>query len=125
MRHTKQVILMRADLKMRKGKIAAQAGHASMAFLTKQLEGDNTNLVITDEDREWLNNSFTKICLQVNSEEELDEFYFKALDAGLMVHLVTDNGRTEFGGIPTKTCLAIGPHYSEKIDEITSELKLY
>jgi len=39
-------------------------------------------------------------------------------------HVITDNGKTEFGGIPTKTCLALGPDLSEKIDEVTGDLKL-
>ena len=45
--------------------------------------------------------------------------------AGLTVSLITDAGATEFGGVPTNTCLAIGPHQAEKIDKITSHLKLY
>lgn len=48
----------------------------------------------------------------------------KAIDAGLEVHLMTDSGKTEFHREPTRTCLAIGPNESEKIDEITGELQL-
>lgn len=74
--------------------------------------------------KDWMENSFTKICVGVSSEAELDEIFKKAEDSGLTVHMVVDNGLTEFNGVKTKTCLAIGPHYSEKIDVITGHLKL-
>ena len=48
-----------------------------------------------------------------------------AKEKKLEVHLVTDAGLTEFNGVPTKTCIAIGPNYSEKIDEVTGHLKPY
>jgi PTH2 family peptidyl-tRNA hydrolase len=100
---------------MRKGKIASQCCHASMAFLTKHLDwgssGDGfvfhtTNYINTErcmEIKHWLENSFKKIVCYVNSEEELAELHQKALDAGLMSHLIEDNGATEFNGVKTKT----------------------
>ncbi len=126
---TKQVIVMRKDLKMRRGKEMAQASHASMAFLTRNgmIDSDkflNIQMTNLKEAQEWMENSFTKICVGVGSEAELDEIYQKAKEAGLTVHMVVDSGLTEFNGIKTKTCLAIGPHYSEKIDAITGQLKL-
>ena len=137
---TKQIIVMRTDLNMRKGKMIAQGSHASMAFLTRNANIDMEGYVLPKSDdatfvqsfnfnfakeaKEWMENSFTKICVGVNSEAELDEIYNKAKEAGLTVHMVVDSGRTEFNGVPTKTCLAIGPHYSEKIDAITGNLKL-
>lgn len=135
MKPTKQVIVMRTDLNMRKGKMIAQGSHASMAFLTRSggffqssLEDHrafhNEQMTNLEEAEEWMKNSFTKICLQVGSEAELDELYNKAQEAGLTVHLIIDNGLTEFNGVKTKTCLCIGPHYSEKIDPITSHLRL-
>jgi PTH2 family peptidyl-tRNA hydrolase len=137
---TKQVIVMRTDLNMRKGKMVAQGSHASMAFLTRHADVDmegyvlpksndatftkSLNFDFAKEVDEWMQNSFTKICVGVKSEEELDEIYNRAKEAGLTVHMVVDSGLTEFNGVPTKTCLAIGPHYSEKIDAITGQLKL-
>lgn len=119
-KETKQVIVIRKDLKMRRGKEIAQGSHASMSFLTKNLNKNLTNV-----QKEWMNDSFRKICVIVNSEEELLDIYKKALSYNLEVHLITDSGFTEFNGVPTKTCLAIGPDYSEKIDKITGHLKLY
>lgn len=130
----KQVIVMRTDLGMRKGKMIAQGAHASMMFLSHALDydvlahahGGGGQYVYnpTPEQKEWFEDKFTKICVRVDSEEQLLEIHQKALDAGLTSHLVTDAGLTEFGGVPTNTCIAIGPHEEEKINPITGELKL-
>jgi PTH2 family peptidyl-tRNA hydrolase len=127
----KQVTVMRNDLNMRKGKMIAQGQHGSMAFITKNLQWGITNeegvwcqIDLTPVAWEWLEGSFTKICVRVDSEEELLTIHQTALDAGLVSHLVTDNGLTEFGGVPTITCCAIGPDTDERIDPITGHLKL-
>lgn len=128
MRDVKQVIVIRRDLKMRRGKECAQASHASMAFITRQLQAHHNfkhNIVLSEAAQYWISSSFAKVCLQVKTEEELLEIEKKAKEAGLECHVVTDSGRTEFGGVPTKTCLAIGPDYVDKIDEITGGLDLY
>jgi len=118
----KQVILMRKDLKMRRGKEIAQGSHASMAFLLNGFAMSSKNGIILSQ---WLKGGQTKICLQIHSEEELLELHKQAIDAGLEANYITDAGRTEFNGIPTKTCLAIGPNKSEIIDKITGHLNLY
>lgn len=112
---------MRKDLKMRRGKEIAQGSHASMAFLLKG-SGIQSGALKTIE---WLEGGQTKVCLQVHSEEELMELYQQAIDAGLTAYVITDAGRTEFDGVPTKTCVAIGPDKTEDINKITSHLKLY
>jgi PTH2 family peptidyl-tRNA hydrolase len=124
-RFPKQVIVIRRDLKMRRGKEIAQGSHASMAFLSRQLQAGGNTVQLTDEAKQWMEKYFTKICLQVDTEAELLEVYQNAKDKGLEVHLITDSGRTEFNGVPTNTCLAIGPNYADRIDEVTAHLKLY
>lgn len=119
----KQVIVMRTDLNMRKGKMIAQGAHASLSFLTRQLD-QPSNLKLSKAEREWLDGNFAKICVRVDSEEALLEVFQKAKDAMLEVHLITDSGKTEFHGEPTRTCLAIGPDYSQKIDAVTGHLQL-
>jgi PTH2 family peptidyl-tRNA hydrolase len=123
----KQVIVMRKDLRMRKGKIASQAAHASMKVLLEQGSPHEGyyRIPMTPYISEWLGGIFTKICLAVNSEEELDEIYRQAKEACLPVAMIVDNGTTVFNGIKTKTCLAIGPMESEDIDEITGKLSLF
>lgn len=123
---SKQVIVMRHDLKMRRGKQIAQGAHASMAFLSDRLNSsDSVSLAdFSDVQRAWLTGSFAKVCCRVDSEEELLEIERRAREAGLEVHLITDSGKTEFHGVPTNTCLAIGPDVVDKIDVITGELQL-
>lgn len=126
----KQVLIVRKDLNMRKGKICSQISHASMSFLTKplmgKLEDDQKEAIIKiDNDIvEWINSGFTKITLYVDSEEELINIHQMALMSGLKSHLIIDKGLTEFNGVPTKTAVAIGPDKNYKIDKITGNLKL-
>lgn len=122
----KQVICMRHDLKMRRGKQMAQAAHASMSFLCRRLQAKGTLSLgdFSDSQRAWLTGSFAKVCCRVNSEEELMDIYEKAVAAGLEVHLITDSGKTEFHGQPTRTCLAIGPDDAAAIDRVTGHLEL-
>lgn len=122
----KQVIVMRHDLKMRRGKQIAQGAHASMAFLCRRLQpGQSVGLAdFSEAEQAWLAGAFAKVCCRVDSEEELMEIHDRASEAGLEVHLITDSGKTEFHGQPTRTCLAIGPDEVEKIDPITSHLSL-
>jgi len=127
----KQVIVMRNDLGMRKGKMIAQGAHAAMAFITRRFQftslnrmGFTAKATMRNVEKGWLDHSFAKVCVRVNSLEELMEIKEKAEAADLEVHLITDSGKTEFHGEPTETCLAIGPDFAEKIDPITGDLKL-
>ena len=76
-------------------------------------------------ERSWLELSMRKVTVKVGSETELLDVYDKALAAGLVVHMITDRGLTEFGGMPTRTCLAVGPDYDDLIDPVTGDLELY
>ena len=124
----KQVIVVRKDLNMRKGKIAAQVAHAAMSFITKGMSFDHeegTGHVSLDKASiAWAQGIFTKIVASVDSEEELNGLVLKAIEAGVMVHATTDAGRTEFHGVPTLTCAAFGPDEAEKVDAITGGCKL-
>jgi len=107
--------------KVRAGKLIAQGAHASMAFLAAIYRGE---AAATPEMDAWLRERFTKVCLGVGGEAELDAVYEAAKAAGLPVHLIIDSGQTEFGGVPTKTALAIGPDRKSRIDPVTGGLKL-
>lgn len=142
----KQVIVVRTDLrnseghKIRTGKIAAQVAHASMKvffdrmgyFRDCQFSNNDQmydryfqgEIKMTPEMYEWFKGAFTKICVSVDSEQELLEIYTKAKEANLPCALITDSGSTEFNGVPTNTCIAIGPSNVEDIDKITGGLKL-
>ena len=130
MTQPKQVIVMRKDLGMRKGKMIAQGAHASLGCILEfvsNISPDKLSRTITIPNQDvvnWLDGSFTKICVSVNSEEELVTIYKKAKESNLPCCLIEDNGLTEFHGIKTKTCCAIGPANSETIDSITGHLPL-
>lgn len=130
----KQVIVFRRDLKVRKGKVAVQVAHAAMAFIADQIRGSaysvdhgkfTYTINLTEDQHDWFNGLFTKICLVVDGEKELVELFLKAKEAGLTAHLIKDAGLTEFHGVPTLTCVAIGPDRAERIDAITSGLDLF
>jgi PTH2 family peptidyl-tRNA hydrolase len=122
----KQVIVMRHDLKMRRGKQIAQGAHASMSFLTRKLQSKASICMddFTSNQQTWIMGSFSKVCVRCNSEEELMAIHDRAIELGLEVHLITDSGRTEFHGQPTRTCLAIEPDEASKIDQVTGQLEL-
>ena len=112
----KQVIVIRKDLKMRRGKEAVQCCHASMKVTLDNLNHPDV--------KEWLAGIFTKIVVSVDSEDELFEIYRNAKDAGLICSLIKDAGLTEFDGVPTYTAVAVGPSTNEKVNAITGHLSL-
>ncbi len=113
----KQVIIMRDDLNMRRGKEIAQGGHAVNEIARKY---SNRTAY-----KNWVATGQTKICVRISGEDALRDLAQKAHDAGLPYAVITDAGHTEFKGKPTLTCMAIGPAPAEKIDPITGHLKLY
>jgi PTH2 family peptidyl-tRNA hydrolase len=141
-RPPKQVIVIRRDLKMGRGKEVSQGAHASMAALlslgrlSRCVDDDNQTLSLdfvmslppTRDHlavQEWLEGAFTKICLQVDTEAELLAVHAAARAAGLPCALIQDSGKTEFHGVPTHTAVAVGPGYPDRIDPITGSLKRY
>jgi PTH2 family peptidyl-tRNA hydrolase len=139
MDEVKQVIIIRKDLKMRKGKMIAQGAHAAMkvlldrASVTKiakdsKLWAEEWMWQLQLNEKEpifnWLKGSFTKVVVGVDSLEELEEIEHKAMKMGILTSKILDAGRTEFHGQRTITALAVGPEWSNKIDKITGGLKL-
>jgi PTH2 family peptidyl-tRNA hydrolase len=122
----KQVIVMRKDLNMRKGKMIAQGAHASLkVFLDRGALGPGGyEFTVTPAMAAWLGGRFTKVCVSVDSEAALDEIVAKAQAANVPCALIVDAGATEFHGVPTKTCCAIGPAWTDEVDAITGALPL-
>ena len=110
----KQVILIRQDLKMPKGKMAVQCCHASVEAA---LRSDVPLL------QEWRKQGMKKVLLKVKDKKELLMYNQWAKDKGFITALITDAGKTYFD-TSTTTCLAIGPDDEEKLDILTGELKL-
>jgi peptidyl-tRNA hydrolase, PTH2 family len=111
----KLVLVVRADLGMGRGKIAAQAAHAAVtAALANQGSADFTA---------WLRDGQPKVVLKVSSADELLEVISGAQDAGLPVAVVRDAGRTQVAP-GTPTCCAVGPAPAARIDAVTGDLPL-
>lgn len=127
----KQIIVIRKDLNMRKGKCVAQGCHASseicmaLTFYSSwPTLGEGWEKHV-NWFRLWQSQyNHTKICVSVDSEAELLDLYEKAKVADLPCALVQDIGKTEFNGVATYTALAIGPAPTEFTDPITGHLKL-
>lgn len=137
---SKMMIVMRRDLKMRKRKIAAQAGHACVEAVLMALKKENRlndieessdgvelnrDNKINTQLSEWFHYGCAKVCVYVDSEAELLDIARKATERGILSATITDAGMTEFHGIPTKTCLALEPLPCDVADELTGHLNLY
>lgn len=111
----KQVLVMRADLSMSPGKLAAQAAHAAVK---------TADIAPRDYVDEWNRHGVTKIVLEVWDEASLIALYKMAVAAYLPAVLIVDEGRTEVrpGSI---TALGIGPAPIADIDCVTGSLNLY
>lgn len=123
----KQVIVLRKDLNMRKGKLVAQGAHASMGAILGEcsVNGDTLTLKMDNRLKPWLTGRFKKICVYVNSEQELLAIHNQAKTAGLVCSLIQDAGLTEFGGVKTYTAVAVGPDREDIVDSITGGLPLF
>jgi len=113
----KQVTAFRSDLKMSKGKIAAQAGHAAVSAAEEARKHHK------EWWKAWLREGQCKIAVKVESEKELLELERQAKELAIPCALIVDRGLTE---VPpeTITCLGIGPAPAEKVDKMTSVLPL-
>ena len=114
----KQVIIVRRDLQMSIGKAGSQIAHASLAVFTNMMSKEEKTIPVFDTEKsimkpmdvvemkmffpkyspiiKWLNDEFTKIVVGCNSEEELKEFYERAVEAGLPASIIQDSGHTVF-----------------------------
>jgi len=123
----KQVLVIRRDLCMRRGKEIAQGAHASMAFLTKAFADERSRgadpgslrLKVGPEVWSWLAARHATVTLQAPDLETLLRVESEARARRIEAHVVTDLGLTEFAGRPTITALALGPDQADAIDAIT------
>jgi len=113
----KQVIVLRTDLGMSKGKLIAQGAHVSVgaSFLAFHKTKE-----IFDE---WMKEGHTRIICKARSLEELKKLEYSAAELEITYMMVEDLGRTELAP-GTITAIAIGPDLSERVDEVTGSLKL-
>lgn len=110
----KQVILVRTDLKLPKGKLASQVAHASLESTLS-----SSRQVVDD----WRGQGAKKVVLKVENAEELAHYKALAQKEKLVTALIADAGHTVVDP-GTVTCLGIGPDREEKIDKVTGKLRI-
>jgi len=110
----KQVILVRKDLKLSKGKMSSQVSHASVEAVLK-----SGKVKVA----EWRKEGMKKVVLEVADEKELLKYKKISDELGLISALIRDAGRTEIKP-GTLTCLAVGPDLIEKVDKVSKDLKM-
>ncbi|KAM9208751.1 peptidyl-tRNA hydrolase 2, mitochondrial [Dugong dugon] len=114
----KMILVVRNDLKMGKGKVAAQCSHAAVSAY-KQIQRRNPELL-----KEWEYCGQPKVVVKAPDEETLVELLTHAKMLGLTVSLIQDAGRTQIAP-GSWTVLGIGPGPADLIDKVTGHLKLY
>ena len=113
----KMILCVNMSLKMEKGKIAAQCGHATLACYRKSLRMCPSSV------KWWESFGQAKIALKIEGEKEMQELQAKAQALGLVTYIVEDAGRTQIAA-GSRTVLGIGPAPVKVIDSIASHLKL-
>ncbi|KAK0356041.1 hypothetical protein LTR91_007520 [Friedmanniomyces endolithicus] len=115
----KLVLVVRTDLGMGKGKIAAQCGHATLACYKTLVRANPSHPVL----RQWERLGQAKVALKVDSEEDMLMLQAQAISLGLCAQVIHDAGRTQIAS-GSATVLGIGPAPKSKVDEVTGHLRL-
>lgn len=115
----KMVLVVRSDLKMTTGKIAAQCVHAALGACRLAEEKDGFG----DMYSYWLESGERTVCLRCESEAQLNDLERQAEVNGIIAYVVMDAGRTQVE-CGSRTVLAIGPHFDSSVNAITGKLKL-
>ncbi len=126
----KQVIVVRRDLKMRPGKMAAQVAHAAIKVILDRgafVGVSKRNFFIpqvTEEMKYWMAESFTKIVLSVQTEADINKLEEKAKYFNIPHAVMIDDGWAEYHAEKEVTCIALGPAESDTLDKLTKDLPL-
>lgn len=120
---TKMVLIVRTDLKMGKGKAAAQCAHAAIGCYKLMLHDDQSSQNLTLLKR-WEQSGQAKITLQVPNKEDMDLLFARAISLNINSYIVHDAGRTQIAA-GSATVLGLGPAPKLVLDQVTGDLKLY
>lgn len=114
----KMVLVVRNDLKMGKGKVAAQCSHAAVSAY-KQVQRRNPELL-----KQWEYCGQPKVVVKAPDEDTLIDLLSHAKEVGLPVSLIQDAGRTQIAP-GSRTVLGVGPGPADLVDRVTGDLKLF
>ncbi|XP_033311371.1 peptidyl-tRNA hydrolase 2, mitochondrial-like isoform X1 [Bombus bifarius] len=117
--HYKMVLVVRSDITMGKGKIAAQCAHAAVECCRQISANEEYQQIYAS----WLLQGQPKIVLQISDKEKLMSLASDARKAGLIISIIKDAGKTQLKPGTTST-LGIGPGPKQLIDDLTSQLRL-
>jgi len=120
----KQAIVIRKDLKLKKSVVAALAAKASMEFIIDNNEDESGTFLkveLTPLEKEWLYGAGTRIILGAPSENALKKMQLKSDISGILCYAISETNNL---GSEDLVCIALGPDESEKIDQLTGNLKL-
>ncbi|CAI4054859.1 hypothetical protein SKDZ_02G0500 [Saccharomyces kudriavzevii ZP591] len=120
----RMALVIRQDLAMTKGKIAAQCCHAALScfrHISMDPARASYNPVMTQR---WLHAGQAKITLKCPDKFTMDELYAKAISLGVNAAVIHDAGRTQIAA-GSATVLGLGPAPKAVLDQITGDLKLY
>ncbi|KAK3073060.1 hypothetical protein LTR53_005688 [Teratosphaeriaceae sp. CCFEE 6253] len=115
----KLVLVVRTDLGMTKGKIAAQCSHATLACYKTLVRADPSHPIL----RQWESLGQAKVALKVDSEDDMLMLQAQAVSLGLCAQVIHDAGRTQIAS-GSATVLGVGPAPKSKVDEVTGHLRL-
>jgi PTH2 family peptidyl-tRNA hydrolase len=126
MSDVKQVIVVRKDLNLKKGKLAAYVAEASMLFLVENNDSprrDEFTIKLNPEESIWLTEGQQKIILGINSGDALRDLLLKAELDGVEAHHLIVQDKAEFDGDRTLVCASFGPASSQDLSKIIGKLK--
>ena len=126
MKNVKQTIIVRKDLKMQKGRMASVVSQASMKFLIENNEaerGDEIRVRLSQQEAEWINSSFSRSVLSVDSQEALKDIAFKCEMSGIDVYYVFDDKELNEGEIRELLSISLGPDEEDLIEQVVGSLK--
>lgn len=115
---TMQVIVIRRDLNMKRDKELEQEALAIVLCLNHRIR--EPGHPFTNAVRRWLDEAYTRVCVRVDSQQELSDVYHRAWDGGVLADLCQDWLGAGYRDVPTTTCCAEGPDPAHRIDPITA-----
>lgn len=125
MKNVKQVIVVRKDLRLKKGKIASLAAHAAMQFILDNNESDRPDelrVKLSQQEVHWLKGTFDKDVLGVDSQDALSNMVLKAELNGINVYSIFDKSKKPDEG-PQLVCAAFGPDEEDQLKQVVGSLK--
>ncbi|EEE61816.1 hypothetical protein OsJ_16439 [Oryza sativa Japonica Group] len=112
----KMVLVVRNDLKMGKGKIAAQCSHATLGLFKKLQQRAPKSL------RRWERCGQVKVVVKIESEEDMLVLQGRAKSLNIPTHITIDAGRTQIAPNSRTVMAILGP--ADMVDDVTGGLKL-